>query len=129
MTYYFCPQSQMRLACFILLTSKCRLTTRSTAQLVTERNLADVCDRMVLISVDSLWNCEYGSDLVKFPALAIFPSSTSWCRVTVFRAQGAFRAEMSEQRFAARCTVSCSTEKLAEKLLSPLFIYLGEKSY
>jgi hypothetical protein len=30
---------------------------------------------MVLISVDDLWNYEYGSDLAVFPALVIFPTS------------------------------------------------------
>jgi hypothetical protein len=43
---------------------------------LTEYDLADVCDLMMLISVDSLWKYEYGSDLTVFPALAIFRKST-----------------------------------------------------
>jgi hypothetical protein len=49
---------------------------RTVGDCLTKHNLTDVCDLMMLISVDSLWKCEYGSDLVIFPALAIFPSST-----------------------------------------------------
>jgi hypothetical protein len=40
-----------------------------------KHNLLDVCDIMVLISIDSLWKYEYGSDLAIFPVLAMFPSS------------------------------------------------------
>jgi hypothetical protein len=42
---------------------------------LTKHKLADVCDIMVLISVQNLWKYEYGSDLAIFPALAIFSSS------------------------------------------------------
>jgi hypothetical protein len=42
---------------------------------VAKQNLASICDRMVLNSVDNLWKCKYGSELTIFSALAIFPSS------------------------------------------------------
>jgi hypothetical protein len=49
---------------------------RAVSDCLTKHNLADVCDLIVLISVDSLWRYEYGSDLDIFSALAIFPTST-----------------------------------------------------
>jgi hypothetical protein len=62
---------------------------RADGDCLTKHNLADVCDLMVLISVDNLWKYEYGSDLAIFPALAISPSSTfipiMWVRLTSFK--------------------------------------------
>jgi hypothetical protein len=64
---------------------------RAVGDRLTKHNLADVYYLLVLISVDSLWNDEYGSDLAIFPTLITFPSSTllpavllikliiSWC--------------------------------------------------
>jgi hypothetical protein len=49
---------------------------RAVGNCLTEHSLADVRDKMVLISVGSLWKYGYGSDLAIFPALAIFPSSS-----------------------------------------------------
>jgi hypothetical protein len=43
---------------------------RAVGDCLTKHNLADVRDLMVVISIDSLWKYENGSEL------AIFPSST-----------------------------------------------------
>jgi hypothetical protein len=52
---------------------------------LTKHNLTDICDLMVLISVDNLWDYEYDSDLAIFPAFAVFPTSTSLKSDTVKR--------------------------------------------
>jgi hypothetical protein len=49
---------------------------RALGDCLTKHNVADFCDLMVLISVNSLWKYEYGSDLAIFPALARKPSNT-----------------------------------------------------
>jgi hypothetical protein len=75
MSHYLCSESQIRAVSFVILRLNA-VWQQAVGDCLSELNSADVCDLMVLTSIDSLWKYEYGSDRAVFPAPANFPSST-----------------------------------------------------